>query len=57
MRLDALADGLRLRANAHHQRHVGAVYVGVHQADLMAKARQRDRQIHRDRRFSDSAFA
>ncbi len=56
-RLDALADGVRLGADAHHERHVGTVDIGVEQAHFVAQARQRDGQIHRNGGFSDAAFA
>jgi len=56
-RLDALADSVRLGANAHHQRHIGTVDIGVQEADLMAEARKRNREIHRYCGFSDAAFA
>ena len=43
-------------AGAQHQRNVGAVDVGVEQADFVAHARQRDGQIYRERGFADAAF-
>ena len=56
-RLDAFADGLRLGANAHHERHVGTVDIGIEKPHLVAEARQRNREIHRYGGFSDAAFA
>ena len=56
-RLDAVAVRHRRAVDAHHQRHVGAVDVGVHQADGMAEFGQRDGEVHRNGGFADAAFA
>ena len=56
-RHDLLAVGDELRLHAEHDRHVGAVDVGVDQADAAAALRQRDRQVDGDGRLADAALA
>jgi hypothetical protein len=40
-----------------HHRHAWPVYVGVHQADAPSQRMHREREVHRDGRFADSALA
>src|SRR5512140_1720284 len=57
-RLNAVvAENLRLRIQAQHQRDVGAVDVGIEQADLVSQLRQDNGEIDRERGFPDAAFA
>jgi hypothetical protein len=44
-----LADDVRLLLGAEHERHVGAVNIGIEQSDLVAHARQSNRQINGER--------
>ena len=46
----------RVVAGAEHDRGVGAVDVGVEQADLMAGARHGDRQVRGDRALANAAL-
>ena len=55
MRLSGVARGSSLRAE--HDGHVGAVDVGVEQADFVAEFREREREIDGDGGFADAAFA
>jgi hypothetical protein len=55
--LDALAVGHGGAIDAHHQRDVGAVDVGIHQAGGVAQFGERHGQVHRHGGFSDAAFA
>ena len=54
---DLLAVGDELRLDAQHDRHVRPVDVGVDHADLAARLRQRNREVHGDGRLADAAFA
>jgi len=57
-RLDALLRvHLRLPVDAHHARHRGPVDIRVEDADRLAEAGQRQRQIDRRRRLADAALA
>src|SRR5262249_22172753 len=53
----AARDGWLLALDAHHQRHRGAIDVGVEQADMRTLLRQRDGQVHRDGRFAHATLA
>src|SRR5579883_2181132 len=55
-RLDAFANRVRRGANAHHERDVGAVDVGIEQANLVASTRERDGEVDRDGGFAYTAF-
>ncbi len=46
-----------LARGAEHQRHIGAVDVGVNEADAIAQFRQSDGEIDRQRGLADAAFA
>ena len=56
-RLDALAVRHGRAVDAHHQRHVGAIDIGVHEAGLVAQARQAHRQVDGHRGLPHAAFA
>ena len=43
--------------DAHHERHVGAVHIGVHQSDCVAQILQGDGEVDGDGAFADTAFA
>jgi hypothetical protein len=43
-------------ANAHHERDVGAIDVGIQKPNFTAQARERDGEVHGDGRFSDAPF-
>src|SRR6202521_2956114 len=49
--------GLRFLRGAQHDGHVGAVNIGVHQADFVAKVREGQREIDGDGRLADAAFS
>ena len=51
------ADGLRLLADGEEFWHRRPVNVGIEDADLEAEVAQAERQIDRDGRFADAAFA
>ena len=53
----SFADGLRLLLGAQHDGHVGAVDVGIEQADFVAQLRERQGQVHGYRGFAYAAFA
>ena len=46
-----------LRLHPEHDRHVRPVDVGVDDADLAAALREREREVHGDRRLADAALA
>ena len=55
---DLLAVGRRAAClQAEHDRHVRPVDVAVENADAAAALRQRQREVHRDRRLADAALA
>ncbi len=57
-RLDAVfADHARLRVHAQHQRDVGAVDIGVEQADFVSHLGEGNGQIHRQRGLADASLA
>jgi hypothetical protein len=43
--------------HAHHPRKVRPVNVGVHQTDALSLFRERNGEIHRDRRLADTALS
>ena len=43
--------------NAHHERDIWAVHIGIKQPRLMPKPRKGDREIDRNRGFSDATLA
>ena len=51
------ADDARRHRRAQHQGNVGPIHVGIEQPDLVAHARQRDGQVHRQSGFADAALA
>ena len=56
--LDAVACAdLGLLGRAHHERHVGAVDVGVDEAHALAELAERDGQVDGDSGFADAALA
>ena len=52
-----VAEHFRLRTDAQHQRHVGAIHVGIEQADLVSQLGQHDGEINGERGLSYAAFA
>ena len=46
-----------LLGRAHHERDVGAVDVGVDEADALAELRERDGEVDGEGGFADAAFA
>ena len=48
---------LRLRIRPQHQRDVGAIYVGIEQANPIPQLDQRNSQVNRERGFAHSALA
>ena len=57
-RLNAVvAEHLGLRVDAQHQGNVGAVNVGVEQADFVSQLGQNDREIDGERGLAHAAFA
>ena len=57
-RLDAVAfEDVGLAGGAEHGGHVGAVDVGVDQADLVTELRERDTEVDSDGGFADTTFA
>ena len=51
------ADHFRLAVHAQHQRNVGAIDVGIEQADFVTHLGQGDGQIHRERGLTDASLA
>jgi hypothetical protein len=47
----------RLLTDAHHERNIGSVDVGVDEADAKAQLDQRGSQVDRERSLAHSAFA
>ena len=56
-RLDALAISHGGAVDSHHEGHVGAVDVGVHQAGLVPSEARRHGQVHRNRGLADAALS
>ena len=56
-RLNALADSVGCLPDAHHERDVGTVDIGIEKASAMAEFCERDGEIDGDRTFTYTAFA
>ena len=52
-----VAENLGLRVEAQHQRNIGAVNVGIEQADFVSQLGQNNGEIDRERGLSHTAFA